>query len=143
MEDEMRKRAEYQVRILPSDVGSYITSDSDPELRCEKNIIYKIPESIFPGIHTEFRVRKRAKEFAQMCMGKVFAVIYMDDRNKECLYFGNLILSKQHTDPILYLTRCVGSTVSKRHWSKVRDYIFLHYKEIYNLETDNVLKYIV
>lgn len=145
----MERKTEYQIRVLPPDFNSCITIDSEPKRMCEANLVYKIPEKTFDGINVKLRIRKRAKDFINMWYGKLFAVIYIDDENQECLYFGKLFFierdyPKEHTQqPILYLTRCVGSTISKKHWSKVEDYIFSHCEEIYNLEAGDVLKYVV
>ena len=142
----MERNAKYQFRVLPSDPNSYMTLDAEPKRKSEANLVYTITEDVFAGIDIKFRIRHRAKEFARSRgRGKVFAVIYKNDENHECLYFGNLNIKerdflKPHTQPVLYLTRCVGSNISKKHFSKVSKYILAHYKDIYELELGNVIE---
>lgn len=141
----MERIANYQFRILPSNPNSYMTLDSEPERKSEANIVYTITEDVFDGADIKFRIRHRAKEFSGNWLGKVFAVIYKNDKNQECLYFGKLIIKertwpKPHIQPVLYLTRCVGSNISKKHFSKVSKYILSHYQEISELELGNVIE---
>ena len=74
--------------------------------------------------------------------------ISINDENKECLYFGELELrvedncSKKSIRPVLYLTRCVGRKTSKKHWSKVYNYIISHYEEIFYLRDNDILSLI-
>lgn len=142
----MERSANYQIRVLPPNPNSYMTLDSEPKRRSEANLVYTITEDVFAGTDIKFRIRHRAKIFAgNWWIGKVFAVIYKNDENQECLYFGNLML-KERTwrtppiQPVLYLTRCVGSRISKKHFSKVSEYIISHYKEISELELGNVIE---
>ena len=141
----MEERANYQFRILPSNPNSYMTLDSEPQRRSEAYLVYTITEDVFAETNIKFRIRHRAKEFAGNWIGKVFAVIYKNDENQECLYFGKLFIKKReyptpHIQPVLYLIRCVGSNISKKHFSKVSDYILSHYEEISELELGNVIE---
>ena len=141
----MEGRANYQFRILPSNPNSYMTLDSEPQRRSEAYLVYTITEDVFAETNIKFRIRHRAKEFAENWIGKVFAVIYKNDENQECLYFGKLFIKKReyptpHIQPVLYLVRCVGSNISKKHFSKVSDYILSHYEEIFELELGNVIE---
>ena len=141
----MEGRANYQFRILPSNPNSYMTLDSEPQRRSEAYLVYTITEDVFTGTNIKFRIRHRAKEFARNWIGKVFAVIYKNDENQECLYFGKLFIKEReyptpHIQPVLYLVRCVGSNTSKKHFSKVSDYILSHYEEISELELSNVIE---
>lgn len=144
----MERAKEYQFRNLPSDFKAHLAIDSEPKRKSEANLVYKIPEKLFRGINGKLRVRKRAKEFINMRSGKLFAVVSVNDENQECLYFGEISLRveedypKKQIKPILYLTRCVGSKTSKKHWSKVYNYIMSHYEEIYNLRDNDILSLI-
>ena len=141
----MEGRANYQFRILPSNPKSYITLDSEPQRRSEAFLVYTITEDVFAGADIKFRIRQRAREFSDHWIGKVFAVIYKNDENQECLYFGKLIIKKRkypapHIQPVLYLARCVGSNISKKHFKKVSNYILTHYEAISELELGDVIE---
>ena len=142
----MERNANYQFRVLPSDLNSYMTLDAEPNRASETNLVYTFTEDVFAGINIKFRIRYRAKEFVRKReIGKVFAVIYKNDENHECLYFGKLNIKESdflnpYTHPVLYLTRCVGSNISKKHFSKVSEYILAYYKEIYELELGDVIE---
>lgn len=139
----MEKSTTYQFRVMPSNnPKSYMTLDSDPQRRCEKNIVYTISEDLFSGANVKFRIRRKAREFAT---GKTFVVIYNNNNRQECLYFFNLYLKKpsylpSQIRPILYLTRCIGSNTSKKHFSKIYNYIISHYEELYALELGDVIE---
>ena len=141
----MEGSSNYQFRVLPSNPKSYMLLDSEPQRRSEANLVYTITEDLFVGTKIRFRIRQRAKEFAEKWIGEVFAVTYKNDENQECLYFGKLFVKarqypSQHIQPVLYLTRCVGSNISKKHFKKVSDYILSHYEEISELEPGNVIE---
>ena len=138
-EFNMKARAEYEIRILPSDPNSYVTLDSDPIRKCEANIVYKIPENTFRGINCKLRIRKKAKDFARKINGiNTFAVILKKDETYQLLYVGKIYMHSNNK-PILYLSRCVGSNISKHHFTRVRSYIYLYYAYILHLQQKQVL----
>lgn len=143
----MEGRANYQFRLLPSNPKSYMTLDSEPQRRSEAFLVYTITEDVFAGADIKFRIRQRAREFAAGRIGDTFAVIYNNGENQQCLYFGKLFIKehkypKPHVQPVLYLTRCVGSTFSKKHFKRVSKYILSHYEEISGLELGDVITYL-
>ena len=135
----MKARAEYEIRILPSDPNSYITLDSDPLRKCEANIVYKIPENTFRGINCKLRIRKKAKDFIRTINSvNTFAVILKRDESYQLLYVGKLYMHSNNK-PLLYLSRCVGSNTSKHHFTRVCSYIYFYYAYILHLQKKQVL----
>lgn len=136
----MEGKANYQFRVLPMNPKKYMFLDSEPQRKCEEDLVYKM-EDVFVGEGINFRIRERARRFTEYWKGSIFAVIC----NNQCMYFGKLFIIQRdypspHVKPVLYMVRCVGKTTSKKHFSKVTDYVLSHYKEISKLVPDDVIE---
>ena len=136
MDFNMERIAEYEIRVLPSNPKSYITLDSNPLRRCEANLVYQIPENTFKGIECKLRIRKKAKEFVDAGYRtrntKTFVVLLKQSNTYQLLYVGKVYLLTDGRK-LLYLSRCVGSVVSKHHFQRVTKKIFEHFNIVFNL----------
>ena len=138
----MEGKSEYEIRILPSESKRYIILDSNPLRRCEANIVYKIPEYTFRGIGCKLRLRKKSMEFVNNAhCKKTFAVLLKRENSYQLLYVGRVILLEDGRK-LLYLSRCVGSNISKHHFKKVTSKIFEYFHIVFNLLNFEVLSVI-
>lgn len=98
--------------------------------------MFKIKGDTFPNIPIKLRIRPRAVNFAKNrypIKSPVYAVVYSDENNIQCLFAFRYIYSEYHEEGIFYMCRCLGSTITKKHWEYVIEHINKHSKQIKQL----------
>lgn len=144
-------------------MGTYIIrqlqADSimkDPDQAKSGREMMKIKENTFPEIPSKLRIRPRAATFVKATRQTSYAVLYVDDKNQECLFvfnydkkaFGGFFVDscfydcdKGNNEYVFYLCRCIGRTIVNQHIGKVMDYIVNHEQSILGLSEGQSLTF--
>lgn len=129
-------REKYTIRILPP---NSITKDDHPKRR-EKDYL-KIRGNTFPHIPLKLRIRPKSAYFTKnvLCSSPTYAVLYADEDTMECLF----VFKYQHTSrgDVLYLSRCVGKTITKHHKDTVLSFLEKHEARIQSLLPNQSIRF--